>query len=250
MNANDFDDLDYSGHTESAAKFAVSALAVIVMLISMSTTFGFFATFFGNFFSADAIGQDYASTASGLVGVILFDVGAIVALHAFLHAARTAEQRAVSVFLLIFNFTFSAIASMAHIYLTASTGLVLDDNLLTQISNVAVIAVVLGVVINFGMWIAYTFYSQAAKLKRIEHKRQDALNHAQARQLDNLAQNVGTKIEEYLNAEADIIAAAQARALADRFRKRELSRYARQGAERPEVRPLPEPQVRSPNGNR
>ncbi len=239
MSYNDFDDVDYAGHKESAAKFMVSVLAVVIALISMSTTFGFFSTFFGNFFSAEAIGTEYAQIASGIVGVILFDLGAVIALQAFLNAARTSEQRAISVFLLIFNFTLSAIASMAHIYLTASTDLYLDPALLSQISNIAVIAVVIGVVVNFGLWIAYAFYSQEAKMKRIEHKRQDALNTAQARQLGVLAQSVGQKVEEYLQSEADGMAAAQARSLADTFRKREMTRYANHEQDEQPALPLP-----------
>lgn len=212
-------------HKESATGFLLLAASVIIIAISASTTFGFFSTYFPAIVSPEFVGPMYAKVISGMIGVIVFDLMTVTFLLAFLYKAETPEQRAISLIMTFVTFTFSAVASAAHLYMTASGNMAQDASTLTTLRNVAMVSVVLGVVLNFGAWISYTRYSYSSKIRVREADRRDMVQRAEDAQANHLDKLVAQKVQEELEQMADSLAMVQARRIADAFSRREHAKY-------------------------
>lgn len=212
-------------HKESATGFLLLAASVIIIAISASTTFGFFSTYFPAIVSPEFVGPMYAKVISGMIGVTVFDLMTVTFLLAFLYKAETPEQRAISLIMTFVTFIFSAIASAAHLYMTASGNMAQDGATLSTLRNVAMVSVVLGVVINFGAWISYTRYSYSSKVRVREADRRDMVQRAEDAQANHLDKLVAQKVQEELEQMADSLAMVQARRIADAFSRREHAKY-------------------------
>lgn len=214
-----------NGHKESATGFLVIAASSIIVAISAVTTFGFFSTYFPGFVSGDLLGVENALWVSGLIGVIVFDLMTVVWLMTFLYRTETPEQRAVALIMTFTCFAFSAIASAAHLYLSASS-FVVDSDTRQTIENAAVISVIAGVVLNFGAWIAYSRYSLESKDRVREADRRDMVQKAEDEQASYLDSLIAQKVKEKLKALSDELADTQAARIVDRFTDRELTKHA------------------------
>lgn len=225
MSMFDFNGDGDTSHKESAAGFLILAASTIIIVISAITTYGFFSTYFPSIVSPALVGPMYASMISGMIGVICFDLMTVTFLMAFLYHAGTPEQRAISLTMVFVTFTFSAIASAAHLYMSASGNMAADAATLSTLRNVSMIAVVAGVVINFGAWISYTRYSYGSKQRVREADRRDAIQRAEAQQANYLDSLVQQKVKENLENQAGELAALQAARLAGIFAARERAKY-------------------------
>ena len=221
----DFNQDGNVSHKESATGFLLIAASVIIIAISASTTFGFFSTYFPAIISPEFVGPMYAKVTSGIIGVVVFDLMTVTFLLAFLYKAETPEQRAISLIMTFVTFIFSAIASAAHLYMSASGGMAQDAATLAMLRNVAMISVVLGVVINFGAWISYTRYSYSSKQRVREADRRDMVQKAEDVQANSLDRLVAQKVKERLEDMADNLAVMQAQRIADAFARREQAKY-------------------------
>ena len=217
----DFDGDGNVSHKESATGFLLMLASVIIIGISAITTFGFFSNYFPAIVSPDYIGPMYARATSGLIGVIVFDLMTVTFLLAFLYKAGTPEQRAISLIMTFVTFIFSAVASAAHLYMTASGNMAQDAATLSTLRNVAMLAVVAGVVFNFGAWLLYSRYSLDSKNRVRQADRRDKIMRAEETQADYLDKLVIQKTKSRLEAEADQLADLQAGRIANAFIKRE-----------------------------
>ena len=221
----DFDHDGSTSHQESAAGFLIMATSAIIVGISAITTYGFFSTYFPGLVPVDIAGPMYSRMLSGLVGVIIFDLGVIVWLTAFLRNAETPEQRAIALVMTFFCFTISAISSAAHLYMSGIGAMAQDAATIATLRNVSMVAVVLGVVCNFGAWTLYGRYSYASKLRVREADRRDNLQKAENQQAKFLDSLVAQDVKKQLEAEAPQLAALQAQRLAAMFASRERAKY-------------------------
>lgn len=212
-------------HKESAAGFLILAASTIIIVISATTTYGFFSTYFPAIVSPALVGPMYAQMISGMIGVLCFDLMTVTFLMAFLYHAGTPEQRAISLTMVFVTFGFSAIASAAHLYMSASGNMAADAATLTTLRNIAMVAVVAGVVIDFGAWISYTRYSYGSKMRVREADRRDNIQKAEQQQANYLDALVQQQVKEKLEAQASELAQLQATRLAGIFATRERAKY-------------------------
>lgn len=248
----DFNQDGSTSHKESAAGFLIMAASTIIIVISAITTYGFFSNYFPSIVSPALVGPMYAQMISGLIGVLCFDLMTVTFLIAFLHAANTPEQRAISLVMVFVTFLFSAIASAAHLYMSASGNMAADAATLATLRNVSMVAVVAGVVINFGAWISYGRYSYASKMRVREADRRDNIQRAEAQQANYLDSLVAQQVKEKLSGQAAELAEMQAARLANIFAAREKAKY-HDGTEDKEQTALPQPKreyevIRNGNG--
>jgi hypothetical protein len=197
--------------------------SVIIVAISAITTFGFFSNYFPAIVSPDFIGPMYARATSGLIGVIVFDLMTVTFLMAFLYKAGTPEQRAISLIMTFVTFIFSAVASAAHLYMTASGNMAQDAATLSTLRNVAMLAVVSGVVLNFGAWLLYSRYSLDSKNRVRQADRRDKIMTAEEQQADYLDRLVTQETKSRLEKEAPRLASIKSQRIADAFVRRELA---------------------------
>lgn len=219
----DFDGDGSVSHKESATGFLLTVASIIIIAISAITTFGFFSAYFPAIVSPEFVGPMYARATSGLIGVIVFDLMTVTFLMAFLYKAGTPEQRAIALIMTFVTFIFSAIASAAHLYMTASGNMAQDAATLSTLRNVAMLAVVAGVVLNFGAWLLYSRYSLESKERVRQADRRDAIMRAEESQADYLDKLVIQKTKTRLEAEADKLADLKAGRIAGAFVRRETA---------------------------
>lgn len=221
----DFNHDGSTSHQESAAGFLIVAMSTIIIAISAITTYGFFSAYFPGIVPVDLVGPMYSKMLSGLIGVICFDLAVVVWLTAFLRNAETPEQRAIALVMTFFSFTVSAIASAAHLYMSAIGSMAQDAATLTSLRNVSMVAVVLGVVVNFGAWTLYGRYSYASKQRVREADRRDGVQKAESQQASYLDMLVAQQVKEVLEREAPELARLQAGRIANSFANRERAKY-------------------------
>lgn len=213
-------------HQTKAASFLIGAFAMIVLVISASTSFGFFYNFFDALVPPALLGREAGALISGAVGVLLFDVACAIWLYTFLHHAETAEQRAITLIMVTATFLGAAAASVAHLALSASGGYFIAEEAAKQnIGLMALVVVVIGVVADFGATLMYQRFSQENKEAVREADRRDRILQAedeQARELDDL---VTQKVKGKLTSVADNLAEQQAARLAAAFQRREGAKY-------------------------
>ncbi len=214
-----------NAHKKTAAKFTAIAFGVIVLVISASTSFAFFYNYFSNLIPPGLLGQNVASLISGIVGTLLFDVASVVWLQTYLNDARTPEQRAISLIMLIVTFLGAAAASVAHLALSATGELALDAATLDSIATISLVAVIIGVIANFGSTIAYQRFSQDNKESVRESDRLDEIQKAEDEQASELDRLVAQKLREKLVHIAPTIADQQAARIAAQYQRRETAKY-------------------------
>lgn len=215
-------------HKEQAVGFIFTLFAAALLVISASTTFGFFYRFFTAWLPAGLVSSDVAAIVSGMVGVLLFDVASLIWLWAFLFNARTSEQRAISLVMAGLTFVGAAAASIAHLGLTASGDIAFDGTTANTIGMAALITVIGGVVVNFGSSLLYSRYSPDNKERVRLAERADKIAAAEQQQAAALDELVASKIESKLAALADSLAEQQAAELASRFYHAEAGKYGRE----------------------
>lgn len=212
-------------HQKKSASFLIAAFAMIVLIISASTSFGFFYNFFDALVPPDLFGREAGALISGAVGVLLFDVACAVWLYTFLHHAETAEQRAITLLMVTATFLGAAAASVAHLALSASGGYFIDVSAQQNIGLMALVVVVIGVVADFGATLMYQRYSQENKEAVREADRRDRILQAEDEQAKELDDLVTQKVKGKLTAVADNLAEQQAARLAAAFQRREGAKY-------------------------
>lgn len=217
-----------NAHKKTAARFLAMAFAIVLLVISATTSFAFF---FNHFYiiPPSLLGETVGQLISGIVGVLLFDAATSIWLVIYLQDARTPEQRAISLVLAGFTFLGAAAASVAHLALSATGTMALDIETLDTISMIALVCVILGVIANFGGSLMYSRFSHDNKIAVRESDRSDAIQEAedeQARLLDGL---IAQGVKEQITAVAPALAREQATRLVEAFRAREMAKYAGTG---------------------
>lgn len=232
-------------HQTKAAQFAIAGFSLIVLAISASTSFGFFYNFFDALLPPELLGPKFAAFVSGAVGIILFDVACSIWLLTFLNHAETPEQRAITLIMTSITFIGSASASVAHLGLTASGELAIEESMKGSIALVSLVVVILGVIANFGAALAYQRFSADSKQAVRESDRRDLILKAKDEHAKSLDQLVQQKVREMLTKQAPAIARVQADRLAAEFYRTETQKYGsadmQEGATETAVPPTPEP---------
>jgi hypothetical protein len=212
-------------HQTKAAQFAVMFFSGAILLVSASTSFGFFYNFFDSLIPPELLGKQTAALISGAVGIMLFDIACAVYLFAFISHADTPERRAITLIMTTVTFVGSASASVAHLGLTATGDLAIDPDARGTIAMVSLVIVILGVIVNFAAILAYQRFSYENKIAVRESDRLDMLQKAEAEQADELDQLVAQQVKELLTKQAPQLAAMQAERLAAKFYRNEQSKY-------------------------
>ena len=223
-------------HKKTAARFLAAAFAITLLVISASTSFGFFYNHF-YLIPPSLLGETVGQLISGIVGVLLFDAATSIWLIIYLNDAKTPEQRAISLLLAGATFLGAAAASVAHLALSATGSMALDVATLDTISMIALVCVILGVIANFGGSLMYSRFSYDNKIAVRESDRADSIQEAedeQARLLDSL---IAQGVKEQITAVAPALAKEQASRLVEAFRAREMAKYAGTGPAAPPTQP-------------
>jgi hypothetical protein len=214
-----------NAHKKTAAKFTAMAFGAVILAISASTSFAFFYNYFSSLIPPGVLGPDVAALISGVIGTLLFDVAAVVWLQTYLNDARTPEQRAISLMMLIITFIGAAAASVAHLSLSATGELALDVATLDSIATVALVTVIIGVIANFGSTIAYQRFSYDNKQAVRESDREDEIQKAEDGAANELDALVSQKLKERLTQIAPTLADDQAARIAAQYQRREAAKY-------------------------
>lgn len=217
-------------HKRKAASFLVTAFGLAVLLISSSTSFGFFYTYFDSLIPAAVLDTSIGALISGVVGVLLFDVACAIWLFTFLHHSETPEQRAIALIMTIATFIGAAAASVAYLGLTADGDLALDAATSATISTFSLVVVIIGVIANFGAMQAYQRFSHENKLEVREADRRDKIQIAEDEQAAYLDGLIAQQVKQILTDEAATLAQLQARRIAARFQRSEAAKYAESNA--------------------
>ncbi len=214
-----------NAHKKTAARFTAAAFGVVILAISASTSFAFFYNYFSNLIPPGVLGPAVAALISGIVGTLLFDVASVVWLQTYLNDAKTPEQRAISLIMLIVTFVGAAAASVAHLSLSATGELALDTATLGSIATVALVTVIIGVIANFGSVIAYQRFSKESKDAVRESDRSDVIQRAEDAQLDELDTQLDKEVRDVLADMVPDLARQQAGRIAARVARREGAKY-------------------------
>lgn len=187
-------------HRNQIWKWGFAAWGVVVFLISASTTFAFFMTYFSGWIPEGILDPWLSAILSGVAGMLLFDVAAVLWLYQFLRNAASSEQRAIAIGMTMLDFVFAAAASIAYLGLTATGDLALSGVAKDTIGLIALGVVILGVVINFGSTLAYTRFDPVTKEDVREAERRDRVDRAYAeaqKKLDaEVARQLGLEIDD------------------------------------------------------
>ena len=214
-----------NAHKKTAARFTAISFGIVVLAISASTSFAFFYNYFSNLIPPGVLGEGISALISGVVGTLLFDVASVVWLQTYLNDARTPEQRAISLIMLIITFLGAAAASVAHLALSATGELALDAATLDTIATISLVTVIVGVIFNFGSTIAYQRYSQENKESVRESDRSDAVQRAEDDQLNELDRQLDKEVRDILAGMVPGLARQQAERIATQVARREGAKY-------------------------
>jgi len=211
-------------HQKSMAHYLAIAFGIVVLIISATTSFGFFYRFFSGLIPADIVGAFVARVVAGIVGVILYDLATVFWLTLFLSNADTPHQRAISGVMIAVSFIGAAVASVAHVILTA-TSFELTGSWFVTLQWVSVGTVTVGIIAQFGAKTLYDSQSHENTVKMKEADRRDELLDAQFAQMDTLTDKVKAESGRYFDMVAPDLAAHQARLIIQDFWKKESDKY-------------------------
>lgn len=215
-------------HKRKSAEFLALGFAATVLVISASTSFAFFVTYFPTLIPASVLDVSIGSLISGVVGVALFDMACVVWLILFLNHAETPEQRAITLAMVVATFAGSAMASVAYLGLTATGQMALDPATQDTIGTFALIVVIVGVVANFGAIQAYNRFSLANKERVREADRRDSVQSAEDDQEHELTVLVQKKVKEKIEERADWLSDMEAEYIVAKYVRRKEDRYSTQ----------------------
>lgn len=211
-------------HQRKAAYYLIALFSAAVLVISSSTSFAFFYNFFDGLIPPALLGQEVSALISGIVGVLLFDGACVVWLYAYLRDAETADQRAVSMVMVLITFIGGTAASVAHIALSAAEFGV-DPETAATIGNLSIVAVIVGVVANFGAVQLYRSSTIEVKEAIREADREDEIQKVREGNEKELDQMVASKAKAALSEVSGVLAIEQTHLIVEDFRKKEAARY-------------------------
>lgn len=221
--------MNTSTHKHKAAGFIFLLFSVAVLFISALTSFSFFYTYFPNLIPSSVLDPVSRSMISGGIGMLLFDVAAVIWLFTYLYHSGTSEQRAVSLAMTLITFLGASAASIAYLSLQANGAVELASTTKETIGLVSLIVVIGGIIANFGSAQMHHRFSSENKRLVQESDRQDAIQLAENEQASYLDKLITQQMKEQLNQIAPELAEQQARKLAHRFYNLESSKYAKTG---------------------
>lgn len=198
-------------------QFIFKAFSSVVIFISGITTFSFFSTFFPGLIAEGNFDPRLSAIISGLIGVVLFDLGVLVWLNTYLNGSETSEQRSVSLLMTIIDFTCSALASIAWLVLSAVGPMALTPTTNQSIAVASLVAVLIGVVFNFGASVVFQRFTQEAKEQVQEQNRRDILASAETKNSRILDDLVTKGLSEKFSEMAPEIAGIQSERMAKKF---------------------------------
>lgn len=126
----------------------------LVVVISSILTFGFFYEFLPNFLPVELVGEEISKFASGLFGLLVFDLGSLMWLYVYLKLCDNASQRTTAIFASVVDFAGSLITSFTYLIITGQKLLNLEDSIRSTVGFVSLISIAAVMVYNFlSIWI-------------------------------------------------------------------------------------------------
>ena len=194
---------------------------VCVVLISSTTSYSFFYTFFPNIIPETMLSLQIRSNISGVIGTSLLDLASIIWLYSFLYHSETSSQRAYASIMSVVTFIGAAAASGTYLGLTAQGPLALDLATQNTISEIALYTVIAAIILNFGAASMHMSSSLQSKAAIRAADRRDRIQDNNKQQEEKLDQMVTDKVDEVLTELAPKLAKAKADKLAEDFIRRE-----------------------------
>lgn len=210
-------------YTQQMYKIGFTFFIAIIAIISGTTTFSFFQMFFPSIVPSRVMGEVAASNLSGAFGAILFDVGAIFWMLAFLRLAETDEQRITSAVMVGVCFLGSAISSVAFLVLTSNGSMAISEVNQFRVGIFALIVVIIGVVSNFGAGMTFNFFTRESKQRVREADRRSKLQAKIAQQQNRLDAMVSEQVDANLENEVKKLAVGRSATIVSDFIKNEMS---------------------------
>lgn len=200
--------------------FKVFGAAIVIA--SSILTFGFFYTYL----PAIVVFVDTGTAAliSGILGVLIFDGGALVWLQVYLRGCENDDQRNIALHTSIIDITGSACASFVEIFLTGTGLVTLSDNMRFGIGLTAL--VITGGVLTWNFVAIWRFHKNSNRSKEEirEGKRQALIQAQEEKQLDELDKLIASKVSNKLQEKAEDLAEGRA---AHIFQKRYAAENAK-----------------------
>lgn len=182
----------------------------LIVAASAALTFAFFWTFLPSLIPTGVIDAWTASMISGVLGVLIFDAGALAWLKIYLDGSENNDQRAIAMQTSILDIAGSATASFAQILLTG-TGLVdLDPATRITVGWASLFAVALTLCWNFVSVWRFHKNSDMSKLAIREADRLGRIREAEESQADELDELIAQKVGEKLASLSNELAEQQA----------------------------------------
>lgn len=198
-------------HNKKTLKILAMAFGGLVVIISATTSFGFFYSFFTALFPPELLGVEVAAFISGVVGVTLLDLACVVWLKLYLDHAETSEQRAIAMIMIGITFLGAAVASVAHLGLTATSELAFNPDMQNSVRIVSLVMVILAVILNFGAMTAYNANSLASKeaIRKADERDaiQKTIDEEKEAYLTTLKGKVKERLARYADSDAEEMAA-------------------------------------------
>ena len=214
-------DTEVTSYKTKAVQFGFMFFGIVVALISATTSFSFFATYFSTIIPSTVLDPQIGRLVSGLMGVTLFDLATIVWLYTFLHVAETSEQRAISLAMIVVTFLGAASASVAYLSLSATGAMALDATSLQTIGSLSLIVVLIGIVLNFGAMLAFTRYSRENKQLIVQSDFDEVVERMEIESKKQLLLALKAQVTANIAPVAKQLAKEQATQMLRDFRERE-----------------------------
>lgn len=185
-------------------------ISALVLAFMAMTTFTFGYSVIDAFILADVIGNDASRLISGILCILLFDAGWLVALLSFIFIADSLIQRAMAVLNFIACFGFSFLASAFSVILLSPFSETVDPMVLEIAKYGGVVTVLIAFAINAGSGAVQVLTApNIAESIRVATRNAKAIsfNSRMAKKLDT---ETFTEAQTLIEAEIPIIAKQRA----------------------------------------
>ena len=195
---------------EKKARTMGAIFGGLIVIASAALTFSFFFENLPALVPQDIFGPVIAGIIAGLLGVLVYEAGALVWLWMYLYGSENNDQRNTAITMSAADILGGAVASFAQI-IFAGTGLVtISDEGQFYVGIVALLAVALGIVFNFVAHWHFKQNSEESKTAIREANRRAVIQDEEENQARHLDKLVAQKVAQKLAARAESIAEEKA----------------------------------------
>lgn len=171
----------------------------LIVIISSILTFGFFYEFLPNFLPVELVGEDISKMFSGLLGMLILDLGSLMWLYTNLKLAENDTQRTVTLFASVIDFVGSLITSFTFLVITGQRLYDMPDNMRSNIGLISLISIAGILVYNFlSIWL-YKRNSEESLQDIAEGKRKQRLASVFRAREEALDKDVEKLVREQFN---------------------------------------------------